>query len=345
MGAGKRIEIRRDGAGLTIRDYGRGIPLGKLVDCVSQINTGGKYSDEVFQFSVGLNGVGTKAVNALSQRFSVTSWREGKFRRASFAARQDRERQERQGRGRPRRHRGLVRARPRDLRPLRVERGVHHRPAPLLRVPERRPDARVPGQALRLAGRPRGSARARDGRRGPALPARARTGRATRVRLHPHPRLRRDLLLVRQRPVHQRRRHPPERIPRGRPEGGERVLRQVVRGRGRARRHRRRRRDQDPGSPLRLADEDQARLGRARLDRARREGPRGALAARAQGRGREAAREGPPERARAEGAERGQEGRARARQEGRDPDPEAHRLPPALSTTRRRSAARSRRSS
>ena len=85
MGAGKRIEIRRDGAGLTIRDYGRGIPLGKLVDCVSQINTGGKYSDHVFQFSVGLNGVGTKAVNALSQRFSVTSWREGKFRRATFS--------------------------------------------------------------------------------------------------------------------------------------------------------------------------------------------------------------------------------------------------------------------
>jgi topoisomerase-4 subunit B len=85
MGAGKRIEIKRDGAGVTIRDYGRGIPLGKLVDCVSQINTGGKYSDDVFQFSVGLNGVGTKAVNALSQRFSVTSWREGKFRRATFA--------------------------------------------------------------------------------------------------------------------------------------------------------------------------------------------------------------------------------------------------------------------
>ena len=85
MGAGKKIEIRRDGDAVTIRDYGRGIPLGKLVECVSQINTGGKYNDEVFQFSVGLNGVGTKAVNALSQRFTVTSWREGKFRRATFA--------------------------------------------------------------------------------------------------------------------------------------------------------------------------------------------------------------------------------------------------------------------
>ena len=66
MGAGKRIEVTRDGATVTVRDYGRGIPLGKLVECVSQINTGGKYNDDVFQFSVGLNGVGTKAVNALS---------------------------------------------------------------------------------------------------------------------------------------------------------------------------------------------------------------------------------------------------------------------------------------
>jgi DNA gyrase/topoisomerase IV subunit B len=67
-----------------VRDYGRGIPLGKVIDCVSQINTGGKYNDDVFQYSVGLNGVGTKAVNALSARFQVTSWREGQFVRARF---------------------------------------------------------------------------------------------------------------------------------------------------------------------------------------------------------------------------------------------------------------------
>ena len=85
MGEGKRIEIFREGSTVEIRDYGRGIPLGKLVDCVSQINTGGKYNDEVFQFSVGLNGVGTKAVNALSSEFEVTSWRDGKYRSASFA--------------------------------------------------------------------------------------------------------------------------------------------------------------------------------------------------------------------------------------------------------------------
>jgi len=84
MGVGKRIEIRRDGPTIEVRDYGRGIPLGKVVECVSKINTGGKYNDDVFQFSVGLNGVGTKAVNALSSDFEVRSVREGKFKQANF---------------------------------------------------------------------------------------------------------------------------------------------------------------------------------------------------------------------------------------------------------------------
>ena len=84
MGEGKRIEIRHRGDTVSVRDYGRGIPLGKVVECVSQINTGGKYNDDVFQFSVGLNGVGTKAVNALSSSFEVCAWRDGRFRRATF---------------------------------------------------------------------------------------------------------------------------------------------------------------------------------------------------------------------------------------------------------------------
>jgi len=75
MGFGKRIDIRIDNGVVNIRDFGRGIPLGKVVECVSIINTGAKYNDEVFQFSVGLNGVGTKAVNALSEKFLVTSFR------------------------------------------------------------------------------------------------------------------------------------------------------------------------------------------------------------------------------------------------------------------------------
>jgi topoisomerase-4 subunit B len=85
MGHGRRIHISRKDGTVAVRDFGRGIPLGKLVDCVSQINTGGKYNDDVFQFSVGLNGIGTKAVNALSRQFEACSWREGKFKRALFA--------------------------------------------------------------------------------------------------------------------------------------------------------------------------------------------------------------------------------------------------------------------
>ncbi len=84
MGFGKEVEITIDGTRVSVRDHGRGIPLGKVVDCVSTINTGAKYNDDVFQFSVGLNGVGTKAVNALSDVFVVRSHREGEFVEASF---------------------------------------------------------------------------------------------------------------------------------------------------------------------------------------------------------------------------------------------------------------------
>ena len=84
MGYGKQVEISIQGKQVTIRDYGRGIPLGKIVDVVSKINTGAKYDSKAFQKSVGLNGVGTKAVNALSEEFEVTAFREGKQRSASF---------------------------------------------------------------------------------------------------------------------------------------------------------------------------------------------------------------------------------------------------------------------
>ena len=84
MGFGKRVEIAIEGTKVRVRDYGRGIPLGKVVECVSRINTGAKYNDDVFQFSVGLNGVGTKAVNALSSAFLVQSHRDGQFAGARF---------------------------------------------------------------------------------------------------------------------------------------------------------------------------------------------------------------------------------------------------------------------
>lgn len=84
MGHGKKIEVKIEDKFVTIRDYGRGIPLGKVVDCVSKINTGGKYDSRAFQKSVGLNGVGTKAVNALSSNFRVTSFRDGQCKTAEF---------------------------------------------------------------------------------------------------------------------------------------------------------------------------------------------------------------------------------------------------------------------
>lgn len=84
MGFGKKIDIAVKDNRVKVRDYGRGIPLGKVVDCVSEINTGAKYNDDVFQFSVGMNGVGTKAVNALSSYFRVVSIRGGECCEAVF---------------------------------------------------------------------------------------------------------------------------------------------------------------------------------------------------------------------------------------------------------------------
>lgn len=84
MGNGKEVDILVKDGMVKIRDFGRGIPLGKLVDCVSIINTGAKYNDDVFQFSVGLNGVGTKAVNALSSCFRVIAIRDGQYAEAVF---------------------------------------------------------------------------------------------------------------------------------------------------------------------------------------------------------------------------------------------------------------------
>ena len=85
MGHGKTIEVKLDGDTISVRDYGRGIPLGKLIDCAAKINTGAKYDSEAFQKSVGLNGVGIKAVNALSENFQIQAFREGKTKSISFS--------------------------------------------------------------------------------------------------------------------------------------------------------------------------------------------------------------------------------------------------------------------
>tara|TARA_Y100001980_G_C14555498_1_gene344156 strand:- start:1244 stop:3082 length:1839 start_codon:yes stop_codon:yes gene_type:complete len=85
MGFGNKIDIDIIENNVTVRDYGRGIPLGKVIECVSKINTGGKYDSEAFKKSVGLNGVGTKAVNALSDIFIVSSFRDGECKKATFS--------------------------------------------------------------------------------------------------------------------------------------------------------------------------------------------------------------------------------------------------------------------
>ena len=84
MGHGREVNIEIKEGTVTVRDFGRGIPLGKVVDCVSKINTGGKYDSKAFKKSVGLNGVGTKAVNALSSYFLVQAFREGSTKGAHF---------------------------------------------------------------------------------------------------------------------------------------------------------------------------------------------------------------------------------------------------------------------
>ena len=84
MGYGRQVDIIVEGKTVTVRDFGRGIPLGKVVDVVSKINTGAKYDSKAFQKSVGLNGVGTKAVNALSSYFKVMAVRESKQKTAEF---------------------------------------------------------------------------------------------------------------------------------------------------------------------------------------------------------------------------------------------------------------------
>ena len=86
MGVGKviEVEVNHETKRIKVRDYGRGIPLDKVVDCVSKMNTGAKYDSEAFQKSVGMNGVGTKAVNALSSYFKVQSVRDGKMKVAEF---------------------------------------------------------------------------------------------------------------------------------------------------------------------------------------------------------------------------------------------------------------------
>ena len=136
MGYGDRIAITLEGTKVTVRDFGRGIPLGKVVECVSQINTGAKYNDEVFQFSVGLNGVGTKAVNALSAQFHGAQLSRRRVRRGRLRAGKLLNEQKGKDSGRTRRHARQLRAGPGNLRIGVFCRRTCRAPAAALLLPE-----------------------------------------------------------------------------------------------------------------------------------------------------------------------------------------------------------------
>ena len=226
MGHGKEVEIKIEGTRVAVRDFGRGIPLGKVVDCVSKINTGAKYNDDVFQFSVGLNGVGTKAVNALSKEFLVRSHRDGEFVEASF--KQGKLKNEDKGKNEKEPDGTFIEFEPdpeifkdSEFKPEHVERRLRH--YSYLNT----------GLKLIYNGKTFQSRHGADGfgdgrfggrRQRADLSAAALREQDAGVLFHAQQQpLRRDVLFVRQRPIHQRRRHALERVPRGFAQGGERI--------------------------------------------------------------------------------------------------------------------------
>ena len=217
MGYGKEVHIDIEGTAVSVRDFGRGIPLGKVVDCVSKINTGAKYNDDVFQFSVGLNGVGTKAVNALSKEFLVRSHRDGEFVEAAFKS--GKLKNEKNGKDANEPDGTFIRFVPDPeifkesaFRPEFVERRLRHYSylnTGLKLI--------YNGADLCLAQRPAGPGAGglARGRFRADLSAAALFEQDAGILLHAQQQpLRRDVFFVRQRPVHRRRRHAFERLSR-----------------------------------------------------------------------------------------------------------------------------------
>jgi hypothetical protein len=215
MGHGKKVEVTIEGPRVEVRDYGRGVPLGKVIDVVSKINTGAKYDSKAFKKSVGLNGVGTKAVNALSTYFKIESVRDGQLKRAEF------------DRGVLRKDEKLVKSDEANgtrvvfepdeqmFRQLPVPRAAHRAPAVELLLPEHRPHHPLQRQEVPEQERPAGPAGDQDGRRA-AVPHHPPDRRRHRGGHHPRQPLRRGVLQLRQRPAHHPGRHAPRRLPRGR---------------------------------------------------------------------------------------------------------------------------------
>ncbi len=227
MGYGKEVRIDIEGTAVSVRDFGRGIPLGKVVDCVSKINTGAKYNDDVFQFSVGLNGVGTKAVNALSKEFLVRSHRGGEFVEAAFKTGQLKN--EKNGKDAAEPDGTFIRfvPDPEIFKASAFLPGIRGEAAAALQLSEHRAETHLQRADFCIAQRP---ARPRHGGfagrpRRADLSAAALFGQDAGILLYAQQQpLRRDVLFLRQRPVHGRRRHASERVSRRIAQGGERVL-------------------------------------------------------------------------------------------------------------------------
>jgi hypothetical protein len=219
MGHGKEVQITIEDTNVTVRDFGRGIPLGKVIDCVSQINTGAKYNDDVFQFSVGLNGVGTKAVNALSKDFYVRSHRDGEFAEASFKqGKLKKDRRQARPKSRTARSSSFT-PDPEIFKKIEFKHRARRETPAALQLPEHRPEAHLQQRAegVPVAPRPDGSGdgRTRHGRQRADLFAAALQRQDAGVLFHAQQfALRRNVLLVRQRSIHERRRHAPQRVPR-----------------------------------------------------------------------------------------------------------------------------------
>ena len=205
---------------ISVRDYGRGIPLGKVIDCVSKVNTGGKFNDDVFQFSVGLNGIGTKAVNALSAEFEVVSYRDGKFMQGLF--REGKLISQKEGKDPKAKTGTLVRFTPDPkiftayewndefiLKRLRYYAYLNCGPA----LPLQRRDGREPGGAARSA-RWKRSVRSPCITRLPITRARSLEFAFTHTANY-----RGELLQLRERPVHRGRRDASDRFPPGGAQG------------------------------------------------------------------------------------------------------------------------------
>ena len=213
MGFGKSIDITiADDKTVTVRDYGRGVPLGKLVDVASKMNTGAKYDSKAFKKSVGLNGVGIKAVNALSDAFLIRSVRDGEARSVRFEKGNEIADVSESGVGEKERDDGVVPCRRKRFRQLRLSHGIRGVDGTQLHLPERRADDQGQRAGVRLEKRAARPAAGKPRRRA-ALPARSPQRGGHRSGHHARARLRRNLLLVRQRSAYDAGRNASDRFP------------------------------------------------------------------------------------------------------------------------------------